>query len=388
MRVTPTDRDRPIRVLHVFGRMERGGAEMRTLDVMRRLDPQEFQFEFCALSGRSGALDAEVQRLGGRVHLTPLKHPGFPARFGRLLREGRYDAVHSHVHLTSGLVLWLASMNGVPGRIAHFRNTHDGRSHDGVRRVWRAAMRHLIGQTATHIVGVCEGALEAAWSRDWSVDPRCQTIYNGLDPKVFLCARERDVVRAEWGVLPDHRVYLHVGRTAPQKNHRRLLEIFADIVRRKPECRLVLVGRGTDEAAGGIARRVRDLGLQAAIIMMGEREDVPRLLQAADAMLLPSSWEGLPGVVLEACASGLPVLASDLPGVREIASRLSLVRYLPLSASNSEWAALAEELAMDASCVERRIAAAGSFQASVFDLDRSVEAHSRLWRYAAQGGRT
>ena len=71
---------------------------------------------------------------------------------------------------------------------------------------------------------------------------------------------------------------------------------------------------------------------------LGVRDDVPQLLKTADVLLLPSIHEGLPGVVLEACASGTPVLASDLPGVREIASRLPLVRYLPLTAADEEWA--------------------------------------------------
>ena len=113
--------------------------------------------------------------------------------------------------------------------------------------------------------------------------------------------------------------------------------------------------------------------------MLGVRHDVPQLLEASDVLLLPSIREGLPGVVLEACASGVPVLATDLPGVREIASRLPLVRYLPLSADDAEWAAAAVGLPNQASQLGLRGAAAETFRASVFHIDRMVKAHRLLW---------
>jgi glycosyltransferase involved in cell wall biosynthesis len=165
-----------------------------------------------------------------------------------------------------------------------------------------------------------------------------------------------------------------------------VLRIFAELVRRDPSCWLVLVGRGTNDPAGDIAWRRRTLGLDQRVVLLGERDDVPRLVHAADALLLPSLWEGLPGVVLEACAAGLPVLASDLPGVREIASRLRLVRSLSLDASDAEWAASALELPGEAERIRLRDGAASAFRASVFHIDRAVEAHCAMWRRAAGNG--
>jgi hypothetical protein len=101
-------------ILHLFGRMDRGGAEMRTLDVMRRADRGRFRLHFCALSGRRGELDEEIRSLGGEVHLLPLS-ASFPWKFRRLLREGRFDVVHSHVHYPSGYLLRLAAKEGTPG---------------------------------------------------------------------------------------------------------------------------------------------------------------------------------------------------------------------------------------------------------------------------------
>ena len=112
---------------------------------------------------------------------------------------------------------------------------------------------------------------------------------------------------------------------------------------------------------------------------LGVRDDVPQLLKMSDVLLLPSIHEGLPGVVLEACATGTPVLASDLPGVREIASRLPLVRYLPLTAADEEWADAALDLSSEAPLPRPSAASIDAFRASVFHIDRAVEAHRELW---------
>src|SRR5579864_7335487 len=93
-----------MRVLHIFGRLDRGGAEMRTLEVMRALDRARWGFEFCCLSGLPGELDEEARSLGGKVHLLHLG-PTFPLRFRALLRANGFQAVHSHIHWPSGYVL-------------------------------------------------------------------------------------------------------------------------------------------------------------------------------------------------------------------------------------------------------------------------------------------
>jgi glycosyltransferase involved in cell wall biosynthesis len=354
----------PTRVLHVLAGFQRGGLEYRLLDLVRSVDREVFVTDFCCTSGTAGPLGAAVRALGSEVFPLPLD-ARFPVRFARLVRAGQYDAVHSHVYLSSGFILALAAVAGVRGRIAHFRSTSDGRAPSAYRAVWRETMRCMLDRYASHIVGVCEGALDSVWTRSWRTDARCHVIYNGLDPERLAPSRARAVVRSELG-LDDSPVFLHVGRARKPKNHARLLSIFGEMVRADPAVRLLLVGGGTAEADGEVAGRIRALGLDRQVLALGERDDVPDLLNAADAMLLPSLWEGLPGVVLEACAAGLPVLATDLPGVREIASKLPLVRSLPLSASDAEWASLALVLPEHATAcsistgASRRIARSGA----------------------------
>ena len=369
----------------MFGRMQPGGAEVRFLELVKHLCPEEFRVDVCALSGLAGSLDTEVRAHGGDVIPLPLDGR-FPGRFRRMLRRGRYRVVHSHVLYTSGAILALAASAGVPMRIAHFRAMHDGRRPTLRRHVQRSVMRWLIDRFATDIVACGEGAMDAVWRAGWRTDPRCRVIYNSVDSARFAGRVDRNGVRADLGIPRAARLFVHVGNQVAEKNHPRLLAIFAEMTRMSSSAWLVLAGAGTDDPEGPTARGVRQRGLQNRVVVLGLRDDVPRLLKAADALLLPSWAEGLPGVVLEACAAGVPVLASDLPGVREIASRLALVRYLPLSASDGEWAHVALGLPAEAERLRLSDTAAEAFRASVFHVDRAVEAHRALWCRAGEQG--
>lgn len=369
----------PVRVLHVFGRMQPGGAEVRLLELMGRLSPQEFRVDVCALSGEPGLLDDEVRRLGGDVVPVALD-ARFPYRFIQLLRSRAYDVVHSHVLFTSGVILALSANVGVPIRIAHFHATHDGRGESWRRRVQRRVTRELVQRCATDIIACGEGSMDAIWGTAWREDRRCQVVYDAIDPSRFEAPVDRAAVRARLGVPPHGPLFLHVGNVVAEKNHRRLLDIFAAICRADPSARLVLAGNGTDAASGVVRTAIEDLGLQREVLPLGVRDDVPQLLKAADVLLLPSVREGLPGVVLEACAVGLPVLASDLPGVIEIRDRLPLVHALPLTLGDTVWAAAALALPAQAEQIRLRERAPALFQPTVFHVDRAVEAHRLLWR--------
>jgi glycosyltransferase involved in cell wall biosynthesis len=378
---------KPVKVLHVLRQMNRGGAEIRLLELMDRFNPREFVVDVCAHSGLPGTLDAEVRARGGEV--IPLRLDArFPARFIRLLRRGGYSVVHSHVLYASGAILALAHGAGVPVRVAHIHCTHDGHPATLRRRLQRRLMRHLMDRHATDIVACGEGAMEAIWGPDWQSDPRCRVIYASIDLTKYEQPGQDAGLRAELGVPPAARLFLHLGRESAddQKNHRRLLSVFREIRALAPDAVLVLAGAGTDNPSGESARAIQEFGLQDGVRALGVREDVPRLLKAADAMLLPSRYEGLPAVVLEACAVGVPVLGSDLPGVREIAARLSLVRYLPLSASDRQWAEAALALPSEAERLTLRDRAADLFRYSVFHVDRAAESHRALWARAALRG--
>jgi glycosyltransferase involved in cell wall biosynthesis len=355
--------------------MQTGGAELRTLEVMRALDRSRFALEFCALTGKAGDLDPEVERLGGRVHHVGLG-PSFPARFVRLLRRGRFDAVHSHVHLSSGAILALARMARVPRRIAHFRSASDGRPDGPRRRAQRLLMRSLIHASATNILAVSRGAMSGAWGDGWESDPRCEVIYNGIDEARFAALPDRNGVRREFGIPPDSALCIHVGRMDAAKNHEFLVEAFARLAELVPKARLVLVGRGGNEIEHRVRARAAAPDLRNKVFFAGVREDVPRLLLAADVMLFPSLWEGLPGALLEGCAAGLPVVASDIPPVREVAPFFRTVRGVPLSEGCLAFARIAAQTLEDRSAGP---SAPPRLAGTPFALESCVARLSRVW---------
>ncbi|MCA9679147.1 MAG: glycosyltransferase [Kofleriaceae bacterium] len=364
--------------MHVFGVMDRGGAEVRTLALMRHVDPAHYVMEYIALSGNEGALDDEIRSLGGEVHPCALDAT-FPVRFVRLLHARRIGVVHSHVHLATGMILGLAALAGVSVRIAHFRTTQDGRGDSPARRLYRRIMRMSIDRFATDILACGVGAMEYGWSPDWRADPRCRVILNGVDATRFDLPGQGAVVRQELSIPHDSPLVLIIGRFAPVKNHVRGIEIFSEIALRTG-AHLLLAGKGGTAEEDLARRRVASLGLEARVHFLGERDDVASLLCAADLALLTSHHEGMPGAVLEAVAAGTPVLATDLPGVREIQRCLDGISTLSLADPDVAWAELACKLIGAPRSDSSRRVARSSFRASPFAIERSVEGHVDVWK--------
>lgn len=305
----------PVRVLHVFGAMDRGGAETRTLEIMRRLDPHRVRFDFCVLSGRAGAYAAEIEALGGRVIGCPL--PGALLRLPGVLRRGGWNVVHSHVHHFSGAVLLAAWHAGVPRRVAHLRTSATDVAAPWSRRAYTTGMRRLIDATATHVLAVSEAAMEAFYGTQWHADPRRVVRYNGVEPARFQTPFDRDAVRRALSVAPHEHLLLHVGNFHPAKNHDMLLAVAARLADRAVPFVLALAGDGPGRPT--IERAIAQRGLSRMVRVLGSRNDVADLLRAADCFVLPSLWEGLPGALLEALAAGVPVVASAIAPVQEIA---------------------------------------------------------------------
>lgn len=370
-------KQRKIRILHVFGRMDRGGAELRTLDLVSHADRERFEFHFCTLSGNPGELDTTIQQLGAAVHPCKLDFR-FPWRFRRLLRELDVDVVHSHVHQFSGLILALASKERRLVRIAHFRSTGDGKPSTTRRKAQKALMRFLIDRYATDILAVSEGAMVGGWSEHWRVDPRCQVIYNGFAMST-LSSEDAKIVKDKLGIPSDALLVAHVGRFIPEKNHIRLVGIFRRLLEDAPGAVLVLVGRGGNDHEQTVRLEVTDLALKDQILFLGERQDVTSILRAADIMVFPSMREGLPGAVIEACSQGTPVIASDIPGVKEVAERLPFVKCLSLSESDEQWAKTCLNIVSEARSRDARSAMPAALMASDFSMVTSLNLQQRIW---------
>lgn len=367
-----------LRVLNAIGNLDVGGAQLRVLDLHRHLDRESVQFDYLVVDEQVGQLEVEALELGGNIYRCPWDLR-FPGAFLRLLRELRPDVVHGHMLYASGPIVMLARRAGVPVRVAHFRSTHDGKGPGRRRELKRSVLRSMIDRGATDIVGVSQDALEKSWIQFKGRDERCQVVYDGLDFKVLTSpARDRASVRGELGIEEEATTVIHLGRFHPAKNHVRLVEMFAEVHDRDPGAVLVLVGDGPPDRTEEVTGRVGDLGLESSVRIIGARSDIVDLLHAADVMVFPSLWEGLGNVVIEGRAAGLPVVASNLGSVVEIASYLGGVELLSLEESDRRWAE-----AILGAAEDRRSRPSSpdliSLSSSPFAMDRSIDQLMEIW---------
>lgn len=272
------------RVAHVFGAMDVGGAELRTLEVMERL--RDVDALYITLSGRAGVLEERVRAGGGRV-LPLALGLAFPRAFVGALRELEVDVVHSHVATFSGFLLALARVAGVPRRVAHFRSDGDGHGENMSRRAQRRLGRTLIERFATDIAGVTPAALSHGYRQDWADDPRCQVLPNGFDAQ-RMPTKASSGRPAAWEATPEDTVLIHVGRPSAEKNRIRLVSILRSTCDLGVPARLVLVGPRDAEDDGRLVSAARGAGLADRLVLYSPSDEVPALLAQADALVLPS----------------------------------------------------------------------------------------------------
>ena len=356
-------------IMYVLGSLGPGGAERRSLQLVQELRKRNPAFGFILydMSGALGELDDAFVSAGctivkGRASLRGL------LKFWRACRTHRVGILHSNVGAISGYFVLAGALAGIPTRICHFRSTHDHRAGAGSRlRRWLGIA--LINLLATRVVGVCDAARSFAPVRA----DRWITLYNGVP------TTEAPLRRRPGGGNGPKRMLI-LGRIHPVKNYARSVAIFEALCSKAGAAfSLHFVGAGAAEDEHRLAGLVAESAYGSSIVIHGYSSDPLGHLRAADLLLLPSLWEGLPGSVLEALSVGTPVVASDLPGIREIARAVTGVTLVPLPASDDAWVN-----AIERALVEDRAAIAHSFSRSPFRFEGYVDKMAALWGLEAQ----
>jgi glycosyltransferase involved in cell wall biosynthesis len=377
--------------MYVFGSLERAGAQLRTLEVCAELDRRYgLDFELCSADLGPDELGDDVARVGGSTRVVSMRSPRFPFAFSSVLRARRPDVVNTEPQLLSGVVVWLAALQGVPTRIVTIHNTMgepgQGAASPIVRqilanRLFVATMRLLMTRYATHVVAVSRSALDSVLPGRWRSRCDARVVYNGTATTPYEAPPHRRQVREEFGWPANARIVINVGRLVEQKNHRTMLRAMRAVHERDATARLLLVGSGAlREEVEGL---IDELGLRGVCALTSDRTDVPRLLLASDVFFFPSSWEGLPGAPLEALAAGLPLVASDIPSIREIAPFFDDGAVLTAPAADAE--AHAEHIARALGATHDRAAARRRFAATPFALEHAVDAYRSLYRLDERG---
>lgn len=324
----------PVIIAQIMGKMENGGVESVVMNYYRHIDRSKVQFDFIVDNDSSCPQEDEIKSLGGRVYrIAPYQKIIANMRdLRKLFKRNKYKIVHAELTTMSVFSLAVAKSCGIPVRICHGHNT--ACKGETKKNIMKYILRPFAKVFATHYFACSDYAGKWLYGKNIGRSKRYKVIPNAIEVDKFRFNQSvRDEVRMELGI-EDKFVIGHIGRFVYQKNHDFLIDIFSEVHKRKPDSVLLLIGEG--ELLESVKQKVQRLGLDSSVMFLGVRNDTYRLYQAFDVFVLPSRYEGLPVVGIEAQIAGLPCVMSDAMTM-ETKFTDELV-FLQLDINTEDWA--------------------------------------------------
>ena len=332
---------RPIKVLIITGAMDVGGIENQLMHLLRNADKERFQIDFTTTMDHPFYQD-EIEALGGKCIRIPATEGGHFLRqckaLYHIMKDGEYDIVHSHELFHSGMVLLTAKMAGVKHRFVHAHNWSDddgsGRQ-SAIRRLYNAVMRRWILRYGTDFCACSTLAGRFLYGKKKMHEPNYHLIFNSVDTSKFI----ENYDRQETGELcGDGWVnILQVGRFSPVKNQLFTAEVAKELKCRGEKIRILCAGNNGNEYEQQVRAAIQEYGIEEHMMLLGVRKDIDVLARKSAVFLLPSLYEGMPLVMIEAQAAGLPCVTADTYS-HEVDFGIGYVQWLRLEQSTAEWA--------------------------------------------------
>ena len=325
----------------VYGMTDKvGGMEVFFINFYRLADHKRYSFDFL-VNYPAIAFREEIESNGDRV-VSITKRSENAVKNHKEIKKffsqaPDYDACYMMALDVSNIdFLKYCKKAGIKVRIIHSHNSNMRRP-DAFRQTVSLMLhrfnRHKIHKLATHYWACSNRAAE--WIFPRKLLPKTEIIHNAIPLERYTFNEEkRTAVRKEFHLGADVKIFGHVGRFAKQKNPLALVDIFEEIVNRDKNALCWMIGEGP--LRNEIEQKIEQKGLEDKIVLLGQRSNVPELMQAMDAFVFPSLFEGLSFVVIEAQAAGLPIIASDTLSKEH--SVTDLLEYCSLDKPASFWA--------------------------------------------------
>lgn len=329
-------RQEPIRVAQIMGKWLGGGVESVVMNYYRNIDRNKVQFDFICDDDSKYIPKDEIEGLGGKVILIPPYQKPFKyhKELKRVLKEGKYKIVHSHINTLSVFSLWAAKAAGVPVRIAHSHSTTTNKK-EWKKNFMKQILRPFCKVFATDYFCCSEKAGRWQFGNRAYNQGKVYLLNNAIDVDKFKYNEMiRKQKRKELNIKDNQLVIGHIGRFVTVKNHMFLIDVFNEICKKRKNAILLLAGDGPLKEK--IQNKVKELGLEKSVQFLGQRDDANELYQAMDAFVLPSLYEGLPVVGVEAQAAGLPAFFST--AVTKETKVLDTTQFIKLTESYKKWA--------------------------------------------------
>ena len=329
----------PIRIGMIMGKWVGGGVEAVVFNYYKFIDKDKVQFDFICDSDSTNIPYSEIESMGGKVILIPpyQKPIKYHKELKKVLKNGNYRIVHSHINTMSVFSLFAAKRAKIPFRIAHSHSTTTKAKNpkEIKRNLLKNFLKHFSKVFANVYFACSEKAGRYQFGNKFYDTGKVKIINNAIDVEKFKYdeAKAKNK-RKELKINKDTLVVGHLGRFCPPKNHTFIIDIFYEIYKKNNNSMLLLAGQGPlmEETKA----KVQKYGLQDNVRFLGQRTDANELYQVFDVFILPSLYEGLPVVGIEAQASGTLCFFSD--EVTKEAKIIDSTEFLSLKKTSKEWA--------------------------------------------------
>ncbi len=325
----------PVHVAEIIGKWVGGGLEAIVMNYYRNIDKSKIQFDFICDEDSINIPYKEIESMGGKVILIPPYQKIFKyhKELKKILKEGDYPIVHSHINTLSVFSLFAAKCAKVPVRIAHSHSTTNKK--ETKKNILKQILRPFSRIFATDYM--CCSELAGRWlfgDREYNKG-NVYLLNNAIDLDKFKYDENvRKLKRKELKISDDTLIIGHIGRFVAQKNHKFLIDIFNEIHKQIKNSILILAGQGP--LLEDMEKKAKELGIKDNVRFLGQRNDINELYQVFDIFCLPSLYEGLPVVGVEAQATGLLCIFSD--DMTKETKILDTTEFLSLEQSPKEWA--------------------------------------------------
>lgn len=324
---------KPMRVAIIVGKMDSGGKKNLIMEYYRHIDRNKIQFDFICDSDSQAIPEQEITDLGGRIYkITPYQYIfQNMADMAHIFEQNQYKVVHAYNSTMNLFPMAVAKYCRVPVRISESLSM----AHEGD---WKTILKKILRPMSKWFANYYMSCGDDCGR--WQFGSKLfdagkvdvfktviNTEFNSYDPMV------REKTRSEFG-WGDKIVIGHIGRFTAQKNSVRMIEIFGAVAKKEPNAVLCLIGDG--ELKEDMMNKINDLGIKKQVAYLGRREDIQQFYNAMDCFLLPSLYEGLPVVGLEAESCGLPMFFST--EVTREANACELSHFIALDDSDDVWA--------------------------------------------------
>ena len=319
--------DPPWRICHVHLLSIMSGPQRWTIELFKNLPRDRYQPS--VLLGESGDFQRYLEDHGVATRVVPSLMRGISLiqdakalfELAEIFARESYDLVHTHSSKPGILARLAARLAGIPAIVHHVHGFAFHEFSSAPTTISLGFLEGLGARLSDRVVFVNDE--ERLWAERWNVvpRPRAQTVYNGADLTRFNPARRaklRESARRSLDIEPGQVVIAYIGRLWEQKHPQMLVPTIAELLQQYPGLDPILLVAGDGHLAPEVESAARICGVDKRVRLLGWRKDVAEIISAADAIFLPSLWEGLPLTLIEAACLGVPAVATDIKGNREV----------------------------------------------------------------------